>query len=177
MAELSWEKPRENVKVTSPKRIKFAIVGVLLLGAVAFLLLSGTINGGRFFTTVNDILARPDLVGKTVKISGAVIGSTIKFDPDTKTISFTMANVTDNAVQLQDDGGLAKVLHNAVRDPNAKHISIQVANQAMPDLLKDEAQAIVTGKLGTDGVFRADELLLKCPSKYASDVPQQVGAN
>jgi len=30
-----------------------------------------------------------------------------------------------------------------------------------PDLLKDEAQAIVTGKLGEDGVFYADELLLK----------------
>jgi cytochrome c-type biogenesis protein CcmE len=44
----------------------------------------------------------------------------------------------------------------------------------MPDLLKDEAQAIVTGKLGADGVFVADELLLKCPSKYAADVPNQV---
>src|SRR5258708_21052623 len=98
MAELSWEKPRENVKVTSPKRIKFAIVGVLLLGAVAFLLLSGTINGGRFFTTVNDILARPDLVGKTVKITGAAIGGPIKLDPHTKTISFTFATVTTKAL-------------------------------------------------------------------------------
>ena len=177
MTEVIWEKPRDAVKVAAPKRMKFAIVGVVLLGAVAFLLLSGTISGGRFFTTVNDILARPDLVGKTVKISGAVIGNTIKFDPDTKTIHFTMANVTDNSSELQDDGGLAKVLHNAVRDPNAKHIAIEVQNQAMPDLLKDEAQAIVTGKLGNDGVFRADELLLKCPSKYASDVPQQASAN
>lgn len=177
MAEISWEKPREGLKAAAPNRMKFIIVGVLLMGAVAFLLLSGTISGGRFFTTVNDILARPELVGKTVKISGAVIGKTIKFDSTSKTISFTMANVTDNAAELQDDGGLAKVLHQAVIDPSAKHINVVIANQAMPDLLKDEAQAIVTGKLGSDGVFRADELLLKCPSKYASDVPQQVGAN
>src|SRR5262249_10895424 len=155
-------------------RLKFAIVGVLMLGAVAFLLLSGTLSGGRFFITVNDVLSRPDLVGKTVKLSGAVIGNTIKFDADRKTISFTIANVPDNAAELQDDGGLSKVLHEAVRNPNAKHVNIVVQNQAMPDLLKDEAQAIVTGKLGSDGVFQADELLLKCPSKYASDVPQQV---
>ncbi|PJF34338.1 MAG: cytochrome C biogenesis protein, partial [Candidatus Thermofonsia Clade 1 bacterium] len=33
--------------------------------------------------------------------------------------------------------------------------------------------AIMTGKLGTDGVFYADELQLKCPSKYESAVPAQ----
>src|SRR5262249_22131483 len=119
----------------------------------------------------------PELVGKTVKLSGAVIGDTIKFDSESKTIRFTIANVPDNAAELQNDGGLAKVLHDAVHNQNAKHISVVVQNQAMPDLLKDEAQAIMTGKLGSDGVFRADELLLKCPSKYASDVPQQVSSN
>jgi cytochrome c-type biogenesis protein CcmE len=177
MAEVSWEKPREAVKVAAPKRLKFAVAGVLMLGAVAFLMLSGTLSGGHYFTTVNDVLSRPDLVGKTVKLSGAVIGNTIKFDADTKTINFTIANVPDNAPELQNDGGLAKVLHDSVRNPNAKHIDVIVQNQAMPDLLKDEAQAILTGKLGSDGVFRADELLLKCPSKYASDVPQQVSSN
>ena len=33
----------------------------------------------------------------------------------------------------------------------------------------------MTGQLGTDGVFHADELLLKCPSKYQEAVPQQTG--
>jgi cytochrome c-type biogenesis protein CcmE len=43
----------------------------------------------------------------------------------------------------------------------------------MPDLLRDEAQAIMTGQLGEDGVFMADELLLKCPTKYEEAVPEQ----
>jgi cytochrome c-type biogenesis protein CcmE len=43
----------------------------------------------------------------------------------------------------------------------------------MPDLLQDEAQAIMTGLLGDDGVFYADELLLKCPTKYEEAVPGQ----
>jgi cytochrome c-type biogenesis protein CcmE len=40
-------------------------------------------------------------------------------------------------------------------------------------MLKDEAQAIITGHLGEDGVFHADELLLKCPSHYEDAVPDQ----
>ena len=44
----------------------------------------------------------------------------------------------------------------------------------MPDLLQNEAQAILTGQLGADGVFYADELLLKCPTRYEEAVPQQV---
>jgi cytochrome c-type biogenesis protein CcmE len=45
-------------------------------------------------------------------------------------------------------------------------------------LLKNEAQAIDTGKLGQDGVVYADELLLKCPTRYEQDVPAQAqGSN
>jgi cytochrome c-type biogenesis protein CcmE len=43
-----------------------------------------------------------------------------------------------------------------------------------PDLLRDEAQAIITGKLDAEGMFEAEELLLKCPTKYEEAVPGQV---
>jgi cytochrome c-type biogenesis protein CcmE len=46
----------------------------------------------------------------------------------------------------------------------------------LPDLLRNEAQAIVTGKLGEDGIFYADELLLKCPTKYEEAVPEQAAS-
>src|SRR5512135_1813215 len=174
MTEASWEKSNAAIKVHTPARARFAVVGVLLLGAMAFLLLTGTISGSRYFITVNDLLNRPELAGQTVKVSGAVIGNTIRFDANTKTIYFTVAHVTDDAAALEKAGGLAQVLENAVNDPTAKHLQVAVPNQAMPDLLKDQAQAILTGKLLSNGVFQADELLLKCPSKYSSDVPQQV---
>jgi cytochrome c-type biogenesis protein CcmE len=47
----------------------------------------------------------------------------------------------------------------------------------MPDLLQDEAQAILTGKLLDTGVFEADEILLKCPTKYEGSVPDQIGGD
>jgi cytochrome c-type biogenesis protein CcmE len=43
--------------------------------------------------------------------------------------------------------------------------------------MRNEAQAIMTGHLGDDGVFYADELLLKCPTKYEEAVPNQVQGN
>ena len=32
----------------------------------------------------------------------------------------------------------------------------------------------MTGQMGEDGVFHAEELLLKCPTKYEEAVPEQV---
>ncbi|MBG0770098.1 MAG: cytochrome c maturation protein CcmE, partial [Anaerolineaceae bacterium] len=40
--------------------------------------------------------------------------------------------------------------------------------------LKDEAQAILTGSIQADGTFLAEEILLKCPSKYEEALPEQV---
>ncbi len=40
-------------------------------------------------------------------------------------------------------------------------------------MLKDEAQAILTGTLQNDGTFLVEELLLKCPSKYEEALPEQ----
>jgi cytochrome c-type biogenesis protein CcmE len=44
----------------------------------------------------------------------------------------------------------------------------------IPDLLQNEAQAIITGKVLASGVFEADEILLKCPTKYEGSVPDQI---
>lgn len=176
MTELNWEKPKVGVakpSILTSNRLKFGVISAALIGVIGFLLISGTASSGRYFITVHSLLTRPELVGKTVKITGAVIGSTIQNDAETRTIRFTVAHLTDDAGQLEQEGGLAKALHVAVTDTQMQRLPVVVTNQAMPDLLQNEAQAILTGKLGTDGIFYADELLLKCPSRYQSDLPKQ----
>jgi cytochrome c-type biogenesis protein CcmE len=176
MAEITWEKPvSAGARVAAkPKgRAKFAVAAVLMFAAMGFMMFSGTMLGGKFFITVDEVLSRPELHGKTVKMTGAVVGETIQFDAATQTIRFTIAHVPDNIEDIERAGGLAVALHEAVENPDASRVQIVVRNQPMPDLLQNEAQAIVTGKLGEDGVFYADELLLKCPSKYENEVPQQ----
>jgi len=59
-----------------------------------------------------------------------------------------------------------------VSDPNSSRLEI-VFDDIKPDLLQHEAQAIVRGQLGEDGRFYADEVLLKCPTRYEEDVPGQ----
>jgi cytochrome c-type biogenesis protein CcmE len=36
----------------------------------------------------------------------------------------------------------------------------------LPDTFRDGAQALADGKMGTDGVFRANKIQAKCASKY-----------
>jgi cytochrome c-type biogenesis protein CcmE len=88
-------------------------------------------------------------------------------------LSFDIAHVPGDNAAIEMGGGLAAVLHAAVTDPTRTRLTI-VYNGPKPDLLRDEAQAIVTGHLGEDGLFHADELLLKCPTKYQEAIPSQV---
>lgn len=156
---------------------KFVIGGLLILGAVVFLIWSSTAATSEYFLTVDELNARrADVLDRNLRVSGAVIGDTIKYDAQTLTLSFEVAHVPGDQALINDEGGLAEALHQAVIDPTRSRIKI-VYIGPMPDLLRHEAQAIVTGKLGEDGVFHADELLLKCPTKYEEAVPEQAANN
>lgn len=164
-----------NSKIIGKKgRTKFIVGGVLLLAAVAYLVFSSTKANAEYFMTVDDLHTQSAvLVGRNLRISGAVVGSTILFNPNTNILTFDIANVPNDNATITAEGGLSKVLHDAVVDPTRRRISVSY-NGPQPDLMRDEAQAIITGHLGADGVFYADELLLKCPTKYQEAVPSQV---
>src|SRR5258708_27780650 len=106
VTETSWEKGHSGLKVAAPSRLKFLIIGVVLFGAIAFLLVTGTANGGRFFFTINEMLAPAEMTGKSVKISCAVVGTTIKFDAETRTTPFPILKITNSRSAPQKQGGL-----------------------------------------------------------------------
>jgi len=153
--------------------MKFIVGGLLILGAVVYLIFSSTQASAEYFMTVDELNAKgTSIVGKNLRLSGAVVGDTIQYDPNTLTLTFQIAHVTGDNNQVEAQGGLAAVLHAAVIDPNRARLKVSYSGPK-PDLLKNEAQAIMTGQLGSDGVFHADELLLKCPTKYQDAVPSQ----
>ncbi len=170
--ENTWEKPRmpAATRKSRGEYVKFLVGGLLMLAAVVYLIVSGTTNGAQYFITIDDLLNNPDYVGKTVRMSGAVIGDTIDYNTDTLSLDFTVANIPEDTTDL------ARTLHEAVLSSTAERVSVHLDNEVKPDLLQNEAQAILTGKLGADGTFYATELLLKCPSRYDSAVPEQVEA-
>jgi cytochrome c-type biogenesis protein CcmE len=158
-------------------RSKFIIGGVVILAAVVFLIFSATQANAEYFMTVDELKTQgQSVVGRNLRISGAVVGDTIQYDPQTLTLTFQVANVPGDNAEIEAEGGLAAVLHAAVADPNRTRMEVVYAGPK-PDLLKDEAQAIMTGQVGSDGVFHADELLLKCPTKYQEAVPSQAAAS
>jgi len=161
----------------SSPRIKFILGGLFILAAVVYLIASSTQASAQYFMTVDELNAKgQSLVDKNVRISGAVIGDTIGYDPDTLTLNFTVAHVSGDNAQIDKDGGLAAVLHQAVINPKSNKLRVVYVG-VKPDLMRNEAQAIMTGHLGADGVFYADELLLKCPTKYEEAVPKQAQGN
>lgn len=152
---------------------KFVIGGALIIAAVAYLIASATHANAEFFMTVDEV--KEDgaaAVGKSLRVSGAVLGDTIQYDPQTLTLSFEIAHMTGDNKEIEAQGGLAEALYQAVNDPSRQRIRV-VYIGPKPDLLRNEAQAILTGKLGEDGVFYAEEVLLKCPTRYDEAVPQQ----
>ena len=154
---------------------KFVFGGILILGAVVFLIWSSTKATQEYFLTVDELNAKgSSVVDKNLRVSGAVIGDTIQYDAQSLTLTFEVAHVPGDNAELETEGGLAVALHEAVIDPSRSRMKVVYVGPK-PDLLRNEAQAIMTGHLGKDGVFYAEELLLKCPTRYEEAVPQQAG--
>jgi len=172
----SWEKPRnknfEKLTKQSGGRWKFLVGGVLLLGAIGYLVASSTMMGAQFFITVDEIVNDSAYLGEEVRISGAVIGDTIEqntvfvSERQRNAITFTITHIPE------EFDNLAEALNQSVSDPNSTRLDVYYEGP-MPDLLQHEAQAILTGKLGDDGVFYATELLLKCPSRFEGEGSNQ----
>jgi cytochrome c-type biogenesis protein CcmE len=134
------------------------LLGVALIAAAAvFLIVTSMSANAQYFYTVEELRAKgQSLIDQNVRVSGAVINSSAKFE------------VRDNQPYLEFE--IADAEKVGAQTP----LRI-VYNGPKPDLIEEpQAQAIVEGHLGADGNFHADNLLLKCPSRYEEEFPNQV---
>jgi cytochrome c-type biogenesis protein CcmE len=155
----------------SPHRAKFILGFGLILAAIAYLIITNTFNNQQTFFTIQELNERgTSAQGRTIRFTGAVIGDSIQYDSQSLTLSFTAVNIPADNAELQARGGLAQVLHDAVQDAGAPRITVVYVGPK-PDLIKDEAQAIAVGRLGEDGVFYAEEVTFKCPTRYEEAPP------
>lgn len=158
--------------MTNP-RFKFIIGGFFILAAVVYLIFSSTQASAQYFLTVEELIAQKDaMVGQNIRVSGAVLGDTIQYDSQELKLEFTVAHVSGDNSEIERLGGLADVLHQATIDPTRARLQVVYVG-VKPDLMRNEAQAIMTGHIDSEGIFYADELLLKCPTKYEEAVPEQ----
>lgn len=156
--------------------MKFIVGGVVIVAAIIYLIVSSLSANVQYFLTVDEVITKQtagDLEGRNIRVSGAVLGDSIQYDMDSLELKFTIVHVPGDNSLLEQEGGLANALHNAVLDRNRSNLDV-IYYGPIPDLLQNEAQAILTGKVLASGEFEADEVLLKCPTKYEGSVPDQI---
>ena len=128
------------------KRIAFILVGLAGLGIAAYLVANAFRNNLVFFFSPTQVAAKEAPVDRTFRIGGLVQDGTLKRDNDGLTVRFT---VTDTAASIP-------VVYKGI----------------LPDLFKEGRGCVAQGKIGTDGVFQADQVLAKHDENY---MPPEAG--
>ena len=122
------------------KRIIFIGCCLCALGLAAWLVLAAFKNNLVFFFSPTQVAAKEAPQGRTFRIGGLVEDGTLKRDADGLTVRFT---VTDTANTIP-------VVYKGI----------------LPDLFKEGRGCVAQGKVGSDGVFYADQIMAKHDENY-----------
>ena len=126
-------------------KIKFIIGGLVIVGLIGYLIVSSISSAGAYYREVGEVLSQQQtLTGKALRVSGNIVTESIRYDAATLDLSFKISDPADASKQLP--------IH---------------FHGVQPDQMSREgSSAIVEGTLGPGGVVEANNLLLKCPSRY-----------
>ena len=128
------------------KRIAFIVAGLAALAVAATLVLSAFQNNLVFFFSPTQVAANEAPLNKTFRVGGLVQDGTVKRESDGLTVRFT---VTDTAKSIP-------VVYKGI----------------LPDLFKEGKGCVAQGRLGSDGIFYADQVLAKHDENY---MPPEAG--
>lgn len=134
--------PSASPKKPSPRRqTKFYVGGAVVVLAMAYLIITGLRSGSSYYLTIAELQAEgAGMVDKPVRVSAAVDKETIDYDVESLTLRF----------DLVDKEGRLPVMCRGIK----------------PDLLTASQSAVAEGHLLNSGLFQAEAILVKCPSKY-----------
>lgn len=132
-------------------RSRTVIGALVLIAGAIFIMLSGMRNSSQYFQTVSELKKHNDLVGKGLRVNGHVDSTTVSWDADSLTLKF----------ELTDGSSSLPVIYKGVA----------------PDMFNSGESIVVEGKLGQDGIFHANNILVKCPSKYEPAAKEQTTAD
>jgi len=152
MADTSWTNDADFSEDDGKNnRLKFAVGGVLLLAAVVFLVVNAVSGNTQLYKTVDEFYAEQTrLTGRDLRVAGMVMEDSIEFnqiDANTSRLEFDIVDDSKNPGQ---------------------RLHVVALNEPMPDLLQQDAQALIEGQADENGVFYSNPggLLLKCPTRY-----------
>ncbi len=121
--------------------IKYFAGGLVILAALAFVTYSSFQSNAVYYYTLKEFSAQQEkLAGQNVRVNGPLDLSSINVNQKTLELKFN----------LKDGDTVLPVYYRGVA----------------PDTLKTGESVVVEGHLDKSGVFQADNILVKCPSKY-----------
>ena len=131
-----------------PRHKRFVLIGVGIAGLAlsAGLVLSAFQKNLVFFFTPSQVVANEAPVGKSFRVGGLVEKGSVKRAADGVTVQFV---VTDTAKSIP-------VSYRGI----------------LPDLFREGKGVVTQGKLGPDGLFRAEEVLAKHDENYMPPAAQ-----
>ena len=122
------------------KKLTIIIISVAALGLAATLVLNAFQSNLVFFFSPSQVVANEAPKGKSFRIGGLVEEGSVKRENNGVTVNFV---ITDTAKVIP-------VVYTGI----------------LPDLFKEGKGVVAQGKLSSDGVFRADEVLAKHDENY-----------
>lgn len=124
-------------------KIKFILaIGVIAL-TLSYLVYGGVKDTMVYYLTIDELVDRvPSVYEERVRVSGTVVPGSIRKEIDGR-LEF---KITDGK-QMMD----------------VKYRGI------IPDIFRDNVEAVVEGSYTPESIFHADVLLAKCPTKYESE--------
>ena len=120
-------------------KLKYVIGGLVIVVVVGYLIFSAARGSAAYYLTVQE-LEQQGPSARYVRVAGFVVGESIVWEPRDQHLAF----------DITDESGRLSVVYSGAR----------------PDMFRDEAEVVVEGKMGPEGVFEARTMMLKCPSKY-----------
>ena len=148
-----------------PSKLRFVVGAGLIVLAIGYLITTAVRNTSEYYLTVNEVGARQSqLSGQMLRVAGRVKAGTISWDPATLTLGFAMVSPPN------PDGSPVKPV--AAAEP--AEFRVIARGEPKPDMFAAGRDVIVEGRLASDGMIEARQVLTSCPSKY---VPKYVPSN
>jgi len=133
----------------SAKKVKFIAGFAIIIASLVVLVISSSKQLSMYYFTVTELEAREiEFVDKRIKLAGKVVPGSIKQLDGNRTVEFLIWEPLEKDVFSEK----RVVRYSGI----------------IPDTFRDESDVVLEGKTHADGVFVAETLLAKCPSKYES---------
>ncbi len=118
--------------------------GLLAIGAVVYLSVSGFDDTVVYYKTVNEIMENPaGFADRPVRVNGILVEGSVKAKTGSNEYRFKL------------------IKQNSIMEVSYKGI--------LPDTMREGFELLVQGVFNTNSnLFVANEILTKCPSKYES---------